>query len=133
MPERIPATAWFPPQELADCSVCREAQAALTPGGLAGAGDLALAFLARGQAVPLLAGAAAHLPPPRPGRVPRRRPLCAQAPPGSPLGDPRVALGGPGAERHGRDAHPRLVQQGCIGSPPPAFRAAPRGPAPGPP
>jgi hypothetical protein len=63
MPERIPATAWFPPQEPADCSVCREAQAALTPGGLAVAGDLALAFLARGQAVPILAVAVTNVTP----------------------------------------------------------------------
>ena len=63
MPERIPATAWFPPQEPADCSICRDAQAALTPGGLAVAGDLALAFLARGQAVPLLAVAVTNLTP----------------------------------------------------------------------
>jgi signal transduction histidine kinase len=38
MPERIPATAWLPPQEPADCSGCREAKAALTPDGLAAAG-----------------------------------------------------------------------------------------------
>jgi signal transduction histidine kinase len=57
MPERIPATVWFPPQEPADCSVCRDAQAALTADGLALTGDLALAFLSRGQATSLLEAA----------------------------------------------------------------------------
>ena len=61
MPERIPATVWFPPQEPADCSVCRDAQAALTPDGLAVAGDLALAFLSRGQATSLLEAAVTNL------------------------------------------------------------------------
>lgn len=42
MPERNPTTAWFPPQEPADRSVCREAQTVLTPDGLAVAGELAL-------------------------------------------------------------------------------------------
>jgi signal transduction histidine kinase len=42
MPERIPATAWFPPQEPANPSVCREAQAPLTRDGLAAAGSLAV-------------------------------------------------------------------------------------------
>jgi hypothetical protein len=42
MPERNPTTAWFPPQELADRSVCRETQTALTSDGLAVAGELAL-------------------------------------------------------------------------------------------
>ena len=37
MPERIPVTAWFLPQESAECSVFREAQAALTREGLAAA------------------------------------------------------------------------------------------------
>jgi hypothetical protein len=51
MPERIPATAWSPPQEPADCSVCREAQAALTPDGLAPAAvRLGLCARARGLA-----------------------------------------------------------------------------------
>ena len=54
MPERIPATVWFPPQEPADCSVCRDAQVALTSEGRAVAGDLALAFLSHGQATSLL-------------------------------------------------------------------------------
>jgi len=42
MPERIWATAWFPPRQPADCPVCREAHAALTRDGLAVAGDLAV-------------------------------------------------------------------------------------------
>jgi signal transduction histidine kinase len=55
MLERISATAWFASQEPADCSVCREAQALLPRDAAAVAGELALAFLASGDAVTLLA------------------------------------------------------------------------------
>jgi hypothetical protein len=61
MPQRIPAAAWFAPQEPADCSICRQAQAALTASGLAAAGGRGLALLARGQTVPLLDTAATSL------------------------------------------------------------------------
>jgi len=63
MPQRIPAAAWFAPQEPADCSICREAQAAVTASGLAAAGNLGLAFLARGRAVSLLDAAVTNLTP----------------------------------------------------------------------
>jgi signal transduction histidine kinase len=61
MSERIPAAAWFPKQEATDCSVCREARAALTAEGSAASGRLAVALLARGHAAALFEVAVADL------------------------------------------------------------------------
>ncbi len=54
-------TSWFPPQEPAECAVCHEARAALSPEGLALAGDLAVRLIASGQVVALLEAAVASL------------------------------------------------------------------------
>lgn len=54
-------TSWFPPQEPAECAVCHEARAALSPEGLAFAGDLAVRLIASGHVVALLEAAVASL------------------------------------------------------------------------
>ncbi len=61
MLEGISATTWFPPQEPAECPVCREARAALSQGALAVAGDLAIELLARGRVAALLRAVFTHL------------------------------------------------------------------------
>jgi signal transduction histidine kinase len=54
MVDKLSATAWFPPQEPADCAVCAQAHETLSAPSRALAGEMALALLARGQAAPLL-------------------------------------------------------------------------------
>jgi hypothetical protein len=66
MLDRISATAWFAPQEPADCSVRREAQALLPREATAIAGELALATLASHQLVHRLR----HLPQPEVAKQP---------------------------------------------------------------
>lgn len=59
--EGISATTWFPPQEPAECPVCRGARAGLSQAGVAAAGDLAIELLAGGQVTALLRAVLAHL------------------------------------------------------------------------
>jgi signal transduction histidine kinase len=47
--DRIPVTSWFPPQELTDCPLCRDATAVLSRDALRVAGDIALAITTRGH------------------------------------------------------------------------------------
>ena len=54
-------SSWFPPQEPAECAVCQEARAALSPQGIALAGDLAVTLIARSRVVPLLEAAVTSL------------------------------------------------------------------------
>jgi signal transduction histidine kinase len=61
MLEGISATTWFPPQEPAECPVCREARAALSRTGVAAGGDLAIELLATGQVAALLRAVLARL------------------------------------------------------------------------
>jgi signal transduction histidine kinase len=61
MLEGISATTWFPPQEPAECPVCRQMQTLLSPVGRAAAGDLAIELLSRRDVTALLQTTIAHL------------------------------------------------------------------------
>ncbi|MFI5167664.1 MAG: sensor histidine kinase [Thermoanaerobaculales bacterium] len=61
MLDRIPVASWFPAQDPADCSLCRDARTALTPEALRVAGEIALAVTTRGHAAQLVEAVATRL------------------------------------------------------------------------
>ncbi len=61
MLDRIPVASWFPAQDPADCSLCRDARGALSQEALRAAGEIAIALTTRGHVAQLVEGLVARL------------------------------------------------------------------------